>query len=182
MIGKRVQANFKMLTAATIMVVLLASACNDPEDGLGEPEIGAVVVTQRNDSTELFLEYPHVVAGEQTGNWAIHLTDMDDFQPIRSGILTVGFMRDQVRTETFQVDAPTRDGIFILDPVVMQPGVYRVEMELTSPQANSRHTLAQVRVYSSVEEAPAAAAVEDEGGIAFLKEQQWVIPFAVYPL
>jgi len=170
-----------MLTVATITVVLLSSACNDAEDGLGEQEIGAVVVTQWNDSTELFLEYPHVVAGEQTGNWAIHLTDMDDFQPIRSGTLTVNFVRDQVRAETFQVDAPTRDGIFILDPVVMQPGVYRVEMELTSPQANSRHTLAQVRVYSSVEEAPTSTAAED-GGIAFLKEQQWVIPFAVYPL
>ena len=41
-----------------------------------EVEIGAVVVTQWNDSTELFLEYPHPVAGEATGNWAIHLTDM----------------------------------------------------------------------------------------------------------
>jgi cobalt-zinc-cadmium efflux system membrane fusion protein len=182
MIGKRLQAQFKMLTAATITVVLLASTCTDAEDGLGEPEISAVVVTQWNDSTELFLEYPHMVAGEHTGNWAIHLTDMDDFQPIRSGTLTVNFVRDQVRAETFQVDAPLRDGIFILDPVVMQPGVYRVEMELTSPQVNSRHTLAQVRVYSSVEEAPAGAAVEDEGGIAFLKEQQWVIPFAVHPL
>ena len=182
MIGKRIQAKFKMLTAATITVVLLAGACNDAEDRLGRPEIGAVVVTQWNDSTELFLEYPHVVAGEQTGNWAIHLTDMDDFQPVRSGTLTVNFVRDQVRAETFQVDAPTRDGIFILDPVVMQPGVYRVELELTSPQANSRHTLAQVRVYSSVEEALSVEAVEDEAGIAFLKEQQWVIPFAVHPL
>ena len=146
MIGKRLQAQFKMLTAATITVVLLASTCTDAEDGLGEPEISAVVVTQWNDSTELFLEYPHVVAGEHTGNWAIHLTDMDDFQPIRSGTLTVNFVRDQVRAETFQVDAPLRDGIFILDPVVMQPGVYRVEMELASPQVNSRHTLAHVRV------------------------------------
>jgi cobalt-zinc-cadmium efflux system membrane fusion protein len=182
MIGKRIQAKFKMLTAATITVGLLAGACNDVEDRLGTPEIGAVVVTQWNDSTELFLEYPHVVAGEQTGNWAIHLTDMDDFQPVRSGTLTVNFMRDQVRAQTFQVDAPTRDGIFILDPVVMQPGVYRVEMELTSPQANSRHALAQVRVYSSVGEALSVEAVEDEAGIAFLKEQQWVIPFAVHRL
>ena len=126
MIAKRAQAKFKTLTAATIAVVLLASACNDAEDGLAEPEIGAVVVTQRNDSTELFLEYPHVVAGEQTGNWAIHLSDMEDFKPIRSGILTVNFVRDQVRAETFQIDAPTQDGIFILDPVVAQAGVYRV--------------------------------------------------------
>ncbi len=181
MIAKRVQAEFKTLLAATIAAVLLASACNDTEGGL-EPEIGAVVVTQWNDSTELFLEYPHVVAGEQTGNWAVHLTDMEDFKPIRSGTLTVDFVSDQVRAETFRVDAPTRDGIFLLDPVVQQPGLYRVELVLTSPQVNSRHILAQVRVYSSVEAALMAEAVEDEGGISFLKEQQWVIPFAVHPL
>ncbi len=51
----RFQAKLKTLTAATIAVVLLASACNDAEGGLEEPEIGAVVVTQWNDSTELFL-------------------------------------------------------------------------------------------------------------------------------
>ena len=181
MIAKRVESKLETLTAATLAMVLLASGCNDAEVEL-EAEIGAVVVTQWNDSTELFLEYPRVVAGEQTGNWAVHLTDMEDFKPIRSGTLTVHFVKDQVGAETFRVDAPIRDGIFILDPVVRQPGVYRVELELTSPQVNSRHTLARVRVYSSVEEALAAEVVEDEGGIAFLKEQQWVIPFAVHPL
>ena len=181
MIAKRVESKLETLTAATLAVVLLASGCNDAEVEL-EAEIGAVVVTQWNDSTELFLEYPRVVAGEQTGNWAVHLTDMEDFKPIRSGTLTVHFVKDQVGAETFRVDAPIRDGIFILDPVVRQPGVYRVELELTSPQVNSRHTLARVRVYSSVEEALAAEVEEDEGGIAFLKEQQWVIPFAVHPL
>ena len=182
MITKRVQAEFKTVLAATIAVVLLVSACNDAEGGLEEPEIGAVVVTQWNGSTELFLEYPQVVAGEQTGNWAVHLTDLEDFNPIRSGTLTVKFVSDQVTAETFQVDTPLRDGIFLLDPVVRQPGLYRVELELTSPQVNSRHTLAQVHVYSSVEEALTAQTVEDEDGIGFLKEQQWVIPFAVHPL
>jgi len=180
MIAKRFQAKIKTLTAVTITVILMVSACNHAEGGLEEPEIGAVVVTQWNDSTELFLEYPHVVAGEQNGNWAVHLTDMEDFKPIRSGTLTVNFVSDRVRAETFQVDAPTRDGIFLLDPVVRQPGVYRVELELTSAQVSSRHTLGQVRVYSSVEEALATEIVEDEGGIGFLKEQQWVIPFAVH--
>jgi hypothetical protein len=64
--------------------VLLAGGCVNSEVDTQEAEIGAVVVTQWNDSTELFLEYPHPVAGEATGNWAIHLTDMDDFKPIRS--------------------------------------------------------------------------------------------------
>ena len=182
MTAKRVQAEFKTVLAVTLAAGVLASACDRAEGELEEPEIGAVVVTQWNDSTELFLEYPHVVAGEQTGNWAIHLTDMEDFEAIRSGTLTVKFVSDQVTAETFQVDAPLRDGIFLLDPVVRRPGVYRVDLELTSRQVNSRHTLAQVRVYSSVEEALAAETVEDEGGIGFLKEQQWVIPFAVHPL
>ncbi len=177
---RRAQAGFKTVIAATLAAGLLVSACDDAEIALEEPEIGAVVVTQWNDSTELFLEYPHVVAGEQTGNWAVHLTDMEDFKPIRSGTLTVHFMSGQTRAETFQVDAPIRDGIFLLDPVVRRPGVYRVELELTSPQVNSRHTLPQVRVYASVEEALEAEMVEDEGGIGFLKEQQWVIPFAVH--
>ena len=181
MIAKRVQAKLAPMMAATIAVVTLVSACIDAEMGL-ETEIGGVVVTQWNDSTELFLEYPHVVAGEQTGNWAIHLTDMEDFKPIRSGTLTVDFVSDQGRAETFQVDAPLRDGIFLMNPVVRQPGVYRVELVLTSPQVNSRHVLERVRVYSSVEAALMAEAVEGEGGISFLKEQQWVIPFRVHPV
>lgn len=180
MIARRVgKAEFKTLVTAAVAVVLFASGCQNAEAGL-EPEVPVVVVTQWNDSTELFLEYPHVVAGEQTGNWAIHLTDMEDFKPIRSGTLTVDFVRDQVTMESFQVDAPTRDGIFLLDPVVRKPGSYRVELVLTSPQVNSRHILAQVRVHSDFEAALATAVTEDEGGISFLKEQQWVIPFAVH--
>ena len=93
-------------------------------------EIGAVVVTQWNDSTELFLEYPYLVAGEATGNWAIHLSDMEDFQPVRSGSLTVRFENATGTAETFEIDAPARDGIFLLDPVVRQPGNYQVELTL----------------------------------------------------
>lgn len=37
--------------------------------------------------------------------------------------------------------APTRDGIFLPDPVVRQPGVYFVELGLTSPQVNSQQIL-----------------------------------------
>ena len=158
-----------------------AAGCGDSSADTQEVEIGAVVVTQWNDRTELFLEYPHPVAGEATGNWAVHLTDMEDFQPIRSGSLTVHFTGAAGTDETFEVDAPARNGIFLLDPVVRQPGTYRVELELSSPQVHSRHVLDRVVVYPSLEEALAVEESEDVGGIAFLKEQQWVIPFAVQP-
>lgn len=166
--------------AAVATLGLLAAACADAPAGSAEPEIERVVVTQWNDSTELFLEYPHPVSGTHTGNWAIHLTDATDFQPIRSGTVTVTFSTPAGVAETFTVDAPLRDGIFLVDPAVKQPGIYQVEIALAGPQVTSRHILPEVRVFSALAEAPLAPADEAAtSDIAFLKEQQWVIPFMV---
>lgn len=164
------------------LALVAAGACRGPSnESAEEPGIEAVVVTQWNDSTELFLEYPHPVAGEQTGNWAIHLTDMDDFKPIRSGTVQVSFMNPAgAAAERFTIEEPLRDGIFLLDPVVSEPGDYEVRIELSSPQARSTHTLPSVHVFPSFAEAPLEGEEEAGGGtIAFLKEQQWVIPFRV---
>jgi len=163
----------------TIAVLLAASACSNGNRAAdAEPERGSVVVTQWNDSTELFLEYPHPVAGRATGNWAIHLSSMKDFAPVRSGTLTVRFMAVQRAAESFTIEVPARDGIFLLDPVIANPGTYRVELALASLQVTSSHVLPEVRVFASETEVPMAE--EEQGGaIAFLKEQQWQIPFEV---
>ncbi len=187
MIAKRLGSVLRMMmdgrVGASILagLTLASSSCGGPDTDVQEPEIGVVVVTQWNDSTELFLEYPHPVAGQQTGNWAIHLSHMEDFQPIRSGRLTVTFRSEENRVETFLLEAPARDGIFLLDPLVGEAGTYRVELSLASPQVNSRHVLSGVTVFSRLEEALAIEDADEDGGIAFLKEQQWVIPFALEP-
>lgn len=166
-------------TRATVALAsaMVMAACGDaPADE--EDGAGAEVVTQWNDSTELFLEYPWLIAGQATGNWAIHLTDMKNFTPVRSGTLTVRFLSGADAAQTFTVDSVAREGIFLLAPIVERPGTYRVELALEGPQVTSRHVLPEVRVYASAEEFPAVA--EEEGaGIAFLKEQQWQMPFAV---
>ncbi|HUF67006.1 MAG TPA: efflux RND transporter periplasmic adaptor subunit [Longimicrobiales bacterium] len=164
---------------AGLSMLLVLSGCSAPPPEV-EREHGSVVVTQWNDSTELFLEYPHLVAGQATGNWAIHLTDMGDFKPIRSGTLTVRFMADTQVAQSFTIDDVARDGIFLLDPVIERPGVYRVELALESPQVSSLHVLPAVTVFATEAEAPHAEEA-DGGGIAFLKEQQWQIPFDVTP-
>jgi cobalt-zinc-cadmium efflux system membrane fusion protein len=66
---------------------------------------------------------------------------------------------------------------------VQQTGTYRVELILESPQVSSRHVLDEVVVHPSVEDVLAneEEVVEDDGGIGFLKEQQWVIAFSVHP-
>lgn len=167
--------------AAGVALILPSTGCGTIEAASEVPEMGAVVVTQWVDGTELFLEYPFLVEGHQTGNWAIHLTDRDDFQPIRAGTLTVRFRRDGVEAETFTVDAPLRDGIFLLDPVIQRAGTYVVELSLESDQVNSRHIVSDVLVHGSEEDALAFALAEEVSGVSFLKEQQWVIPFAVHP-
>ena len=69
-----------MIAGAALLVT--ATCGRDAPAAKGEDEIPSVVVTQWNDSTELFLEYPHLLAGRATGNWAIHLTNRKDFKPI----------------------------------------------------------------------------------------------------
>ena len=159
---------------------LLALPACDAGEAAEEPEHPSVVVTQWNDSTELFLEYPHLLAGEATGNWAIHLSDMSDFKPITEGVLTVRFLQNGREAKSFTLEAPARDGIFLLDPVIEQPGSYQVQLALNGPQAKSTHALPEVRVWADESELPAGEE-EAGGGIAFLKEQQWQIPFAVIP-
>lgn len=168
----------RILTSLLFSATLLLPAC-DGGEAAEENEHPSVVVTQWNDSTELFLEYPHLVAGEPTGNWAIHLSDMSTFKPITEGTLTVRFLRDGREAASFTLEAPARDGIFLLDPVIAEPGSYRVQLALNSPQARSRHTLAEVRVWADESELPHEEE-ETAGGISFLKEQQWQIPFAVH--
>jgi len=164
-----------------ILILMTTAACSRGGDAVPvEPEYGSVVVTQWNDSTELFLEYPHPVAGQAMGNWAIHLSSMKDFKPIRSGTLTVRFLAADGPAESFTIDAPARDGIFLLDPVIANAGAYRVELVLESPQVRSQHILPAVQVFADEAALPLAEG-EDGGGISFLKEQQWQIPFEVLP-
>lgn len=186
--GRTVSNRFRTggLCAMAFLGSAAAAACGDiPGDG-GTSELGSTVVTQWNDSTELFLEYPPPVAGEHTGNWAIHLTARSSYEPIREGVVTVRFTpasgSGAAAEQTFTIEKPLRDGVFLLDPLIDKSGTYSVELEVSSPQAHSSHLLRAVTVYDSREEAPGT----DEGGqdvgvVAFLKEQQWVIPFDVEP-
>lgn len=168
-----------ILPTLCLALAALPAACGRDRTHADEHEHPVVVVTQWNDSTELFLEYPHLLAGEATGNWAIHLTDMKTFNPITAGTLTVRFLQAGREVRRFALEAPARDGIYLLDPVIEQAGAYEVQLALNSLQVTSLHVLPEVRVWADAGELPHEE--ESVGGFAFLKEQQWVIPFAVQP-
>lgn len=170
----------RAIYTACLLATSAALAACGADEAEEEQEHPSVVVTQWNDSTELFLEYPHLLAGEATGNWAIHLSNMKNFTPITVGTLTVRFLSVGGEATTFTLEAPARDGIYLLDPVIAEPGTYRVQLALSSPQVSSVHTLPEVRIWADESELPREEG-EEAGGISFLKEQQWKIPFAIQP-
>ena len=169
----------KIATLAPALLILGLTAC-EPEVEPEEAEHPSVALTQWNDSTELFLEYPHLVAGEQTGNWAIHLSNMTTFKPIIEGTLRVVFLQSGAEVHEFSINAPARAGIFLLDPAIPAAGTYDVALELQSGQLRSRHVVEDVVVWEDFGQLPVVDE-EEGGGIAFLKEQQWNMDFAIAP-
>ena len=170
-----------------------AVACGGAETGTIEAtaagaaeETAPVIETRWSGRSELFVEYPPLVEGE-TSRFAIHVTDLATFEPLRAGRAEVRLTGD--RDQAFSVDAPGRPGIFGIDVTPAQVGRYRLSVLVDAPDLADRHDLGEVTVL-----APAAAAAAlpgasglgasgepAAGSIPFLKEQQWALDFATAP-
>ncbi len=172
--------------AAWAAPAALALACGGGDAGGGAGagdavEAPPVVETRWSGRSELFMEYPPLVAGE-TSRFAIHFTDLDTFEPLRAGRAEVRLAG--AREETFAVAAPGRPGIFGVDVTPSRAGRYRLSVVLAAPGLADRHDLGEVAVAASPA-APGGEAAEaaEVGGasIPFLKEQQWTLDFATAP-
>jgi RND family efflux transporter MFP subunit len=147
----------------------------------GGPEAAAErpsrVVTRFNDATELFVEYPVLVAGEAS-RFAAHLTWLDGYQPVDSGRLTVTLKREGKVVAGFRVGRPTRGGLYTPAVTPREAGTFTMVLTWEGDGRRSVHRVEDVRVYPSRDGVPAdAGGGGGEGGIAFLKEQQWRLPF-----
>lgn len=142
----------------------------DAADGALEPAGG--VVTFFTDSTELFMEHPALIVGE-AGKFAVHLTDLTDFAPLRSGRVTLRFVpRDGGAPLEVVQEEPRAPGIYGPAPVFTRAGVYDLTILVRSPQARDSISVPGLPVYANLAAAPLDSAGE-EAGISFLKEQQW---------
>ncbi|MEN7973381.1 MAG: efflux RND transporter periplasmic adaptor subunit [Verrucomicrobiota bacterium] len=142
-------------------------------------EAGAIAVTHFNDQSELFVEFPPLVVGEESG-FAAHLTRLDNFRPVAEGRVTVKLSGGGLPEETFSVDKPSIPGIFRPVAIPAQAGERSVTLVLESHGLKSIHELGSYQVFADHESAMAAQPAEDEEGgeISFLKEQQWKVDFA----
>jgi membrane fusion protein, heavy metal efflux system len=166
-----------------IIVILagtfLSCARNQPQSpAAAEPELPTIAVTLWSGRTELFMEYPALVAG-QTAGFAVHLTDLSNFRPLSEGTATIEF-NDGSRVSRFESKAPSRPGIFRVDVRLDGPGSYRAALLVKAPKLRDRIDLGQFAVYEN--RAAAVARTEPAPpmeAIRFLKEQQWASDFAV---
>ncbi len=174
--------------AAELAIVFLAfglASCVEPRPSsdVSQEEDhehgGGAAVTIWTESVELFFEYSPMVAGEAGEPWAIHLTFLEDFQPVREGRLTLRFVGPDQKEYTTVAETPARDGIFTPAPSLPKEGAYQLAMTLESPRGEEDIWVGEIRVFGSsaalpdVEDVPAAG--------TFLKEQQWTIRFATAP-
>ena len=158
-----------------------ACAAGDaPEVALNDERGGGGAITIFTDRTELFLEYPPMVAGAPGGVWAIHLTDLSDFQAVTVGRLTLEFQGSDGRTHTIVAEQPARAGVYGPAPSLPTEGLYDLVMTLEGSQVSDEISVGPIRVYASANDLPQLVEA-DAVGISFLKEQQWPIEFATVP-
>lgn len=128
--------------------------------------------------TELFLEYPVLVRGEES-RFAAHLNDLERFKPLEAGRVEVLLAGGGAPDERFQATDPSPAGIF--RPAVKPAHAARRRLVLTveSAAGADRHDLGEVQVFASVADAAAAGEAEERPGlVVYLKEQQWRTDFA----
>ncbi len=163
---------------ALLLEAVLLGSCGPgrSQDGPAagaEPAGGAV--TLWTDSTELFMEHPALIVGAPD-KFAVHLTDLSDFAPLRSGRITLRFEpREGGQPLVVVQEAPRSPGIYGPAPAFTKAGVYDLTITVESPQVHDVIRVPDLRVYGSAEEAPKEEG-GGTGGISFLKEQQWKTP------
>jgi cobalt-zinc-cadmium efflux system membrane fusion protein len=138
-------------------------------------------ITHFAERTELFVEFPALVRGEES-RFAAHLNDLERFKPLEKGRVEVVLSGGGAPDERFEVTDPSPVGIF--RPVVKpaHAGKRRLVLTVESAGLSDRHDLGEVQVYAAVAEAMAAGEPEERPGLVpFLKEQQWRTEFATAP-
>ncbi|MGM1056169.1 MAG: efflux RND transporter periplasmic adaptor subunit [Bacteroidota bacterium] len=173
-----------------VVLAFLAMSCNEnaedahahDADGshVGE-EIPRLSHTIWTDKTELFVEFPALIAGNPS-RFAAHFTVLDKHQPVGEGSVTVSLIKGDKGIRN-TAEEPSSPGIFSPTIQPKEAGIYQLVFELKTPEYSDKITIDDVTVYQNAEEAiKSLGTAEDDGSISFLKEQAWKIDFQTAPV
>jgi RND family efflux transporter MFP subunit len=167
-------------------LVLSLVACSRGAAPAESEEPPTLDVTNWTEASELFMEYPPLVAG-QTARFAVHLTRLKDFAAVTKGRARIEFTPESGATSAAVLSGgeALRPGVFRVEGRLPAAGTYRWSLVVEGPDVSDRHDLGAATVFA--DDAAAIADAEgrqsgDAAAIAYLKEQQWTNPFAAVPV
>ena len=179
----RIAIGFSVTLLMIMACQALASGTHGSEDdahshsGTQQEDNGSVLVTQWTESMELFMQYPVLRAG-QIGQFRINLTWLDEFKPVSDGLVTLSFKDSKGETHEFTMTKLAQTGLFTPSLKLSSPGSYDFELSYEGPAKSESFQIPDFVVHQTSGSIPAGAKANAAEGIAFLKEQQWMIPFA----
>jgi RND family efflux transporter MFP subunit len=178
--------NTPLNIAVAVAFALAAAACErGTTEQQAEAELPTLDVTSWTDKTELFMEYPPLVAG-QPALYAVHLTRLSDFSAMTTGRPRIEFIPESgAGAIALQGNPPSRPGVYRVEGASPPAGRYKWALIVDAPDLVDRHDLGLVTVFG--DEAAAVADAEKHGdedaaAISYLKEPQWTNGFATAPV
>ena len=181
------------LLVAALVAAFALTGCADRESSNGGHDHGAGPVAEANDdhdeggetlidfsaTTELFVEYRPLVAGQPT-DMVVHVTRLADYKPLAKGIVTAVLADGSGSEETVRVETPSIPGVFRVPLVPRAAGEPELTIHVESELGSQTHEFGPVTVFADAQSAQASHSGHDHGaeGIRFGKEQQWKIEFA----
>jgi len=169
------------ITTLGLVVALSLAACAGSAVEPVEAELPTLDVTAWTDTTELFMEYPPLVAGEEA-LFAVHLTRLSDFSAMTTGRPRIEFTPESGGPlAALQGEEASRPGVYRVLAALPVAGRYRWQLVIEAPDLVDRHDLGPVTVFADQMAAVAdaeALAEDDPSAISYLKEPQWTIGFA----
>ncbi|MHB1429830.1 MAG: efflux RND transporter periplasmic adaptor subunit [Rhodocyclaceae bacterium] len=170
----------KTLTLATLLALLLA-ACGDKQAApiaADHHEEAGAKLTHFSERSELFVEFPALIAG-QAATFVAHFTQLADFKPVAQGKLTVVLAGENGAEERFFADVSAVPGIFKPNVTPKTSGERELTLIVDTPSGTLTHELGPVTVHADAKAAAAAHGTHaEDSAITFTKEQQWKIDFA----
>jgi membrane fusion protein, heavy metal efflux system len=143
-------------------------------------ELPGQSVTIWAERTELFMEYPPLIAGVETA-FAAHLTELPSGKAITAGSASLTLQYAGGATVIGRAGAPSNPGIFRPKLVPPTAGPCTMLLRVESPQVTETFSAGPCQVFASEAAARKALGEEAEvpGRISFLKEQQWKTDFSL---